>query len=57
MRSIQSKLLCQLILDLYIGKDLFDRQAKEDIGHKLASLLHKWICVDEVVGSRFIGLV
>ncbi|XP_075640790.1 fatty-acid-binding protein 1 [Castanea sativa] len=39
--SIQSQLLCQSILDLYIGKDPFDRQAKEDIEHNLASLLHK----------------
>nr|XP_023924644.1 LOW QUALITY PROTEIN: fatty-acid-binding protein 1 [Quercus suber] len=38
--SIQSQLLCQSILDLYIGKDPFDRQAKEDIEHNLASLLH-----------------
>ncbi|XP_018856033.1 fatty-acid-binding protein 1 [Juglans regia] len=39
--SIQSKLLCRSILDLYIGEDPFDRQAKEDIEHSLASLLQK----------------
>lgn len=39
--SIQSKLLCQSILDLYIGQDSFDRQAKEDIEQNLASLLQK----------------
>ncbi|KAJ4968104.1 hypothetical protein NE237_014805 [Protea cynaroides] len=37
--SIQSKLLCQSILDLYVGEDPFDRQAKEDIDCKLASLV------------------
>ncbi|CAK7346585.1 unnamed protein product [Dovyalis caffra] len=39
MGSIQSKLLCRSILDLYIGEDPFDKQAKEDIESKLASLL------------------
>lgn len=39
--SIQSKLLCRSILDLYIGEDAFDRQAKEDIELNLASLLQK----------------
>ncbi|XP_059439016.1 fatty-acid-binding protein 1 [Corylus avellana] len=39
--SIQSKLLCRSILDLYIGQDSFDRQAKEDIEQNLASLLQK----------------
>jgi hypothetical protein len=39
--SIQSKLLCRSILDLYIGQDSFDRQAKEGIEHKLASPLQK----------------
>ncbi|XP_021742094.1 fatty-acid-binding protein 1-like [Chenopodium quinoa] len=29
--SIESKLLCQSVLDLYIGEDPFDRQAKEHI--------------------------
>ncbi|KAH0454435.1 hypothetical protein IEQ34_016359 [Dendrobium chrysotoxum] len=37
--SIQSKLLCQSILDLYIGDDPFDKKAKEDIGAGLTSLL------------------
>ncbi|KAL6968316.1 hypothetical protein U1Q18_034120 [Sarracenia purpurea var. burkii] len=37
--SIQSKLLCRSILDLYIGDDPFDRQAKEDIVQNLASLV------------------
>uniref|UniRef100_A0A2P2Q8A2 Chalcone isomerase domain-containing protein n=1 Tax=Rhizophora mucronata TaxID=61149 RepID=A0A2P2Q8A2_RHIMU len=39
--SIQSKLLCRSILDLYIGDDPFDRGAKEDIENKLALLLQK----------------
>jgi hypothetical protein len=39
--SIQSKLLCQSILDLYIGEDPFDRKAKEDIEDNLASLIQK----------------
>ncbi|CAL5425245.1 unnamed protein product [Camellia sinensis] len=39
--SIQSKLLCRSILDLYIGDDPFDRQAKEDIRQNLASLVQK----------------
>ncbi|KDP21455.1 hypothetical protein JCGZ_21926 [Jatropha curcas] len=37
--SVQSKVLCRSILDLYIGEDPFDRQAKENIESKLASLL------------------
>ncbi|MCL7031073.1 hypothetical protein MKW94_006479 [Papaver nudicaule] len=37
--SIQSKLLCRSILDLYIGEDPFDTQAKEDIKQNLAALL------------------
>ncbi|GKV27772.1 hypothetical protein SLEP1_g36906 [Rubroshorea leprosula] len=39
--SIQSKLLCKSILDLYIGEDPFDRQAKEDVKVNAASLLEK----------------
>ncbi|KAF2325194.1 hypothetical protein GH714_025062 [Hevea brasiliensis] len=39
--SIQSKLLCRSILDLYMGEDPFDRQAKEEIESKLASFLQK----------------
>lgn len=39
--SVQSRLLCQSILDLYIGKDPFDRRAKEEIEQNLASLLEK----------------
>lgn len=38
---VESKLLCQSILDLYIGDDPFDRQAKENIQLNLASLLQK----------------
>ncbi|KAI3872758.1 hypothetical protein MKW92_011102 [Papaver armeniacum] len=37
--SIQSKLLCRSIFDLYIGEDPFDTQAKEDINKNLAALL------------------
>ncbi|XP_026456405.1 fatty-acid-binding protein 1-like [Papaver somniferum] len=37
--SIQSKLLCRSIFDLYIGEDPFDTQAKEDIKQNLAALL------------------
>ncbi|PKA57396.1 Fatty-acid-binding protein 1 [Apostasia shenzhenica] len=37
--SIQSKLLCQAILDLYIGEDSFDKNAKEAIELGLVSLL------------------
>ncbi|KAJ7972787.1 fatty-acid-binding protein 1 [Quillaja saponaria] len=36
--SIQSKLLCQSILDLYIGEEPFDKQAKKEIELNLASL-------------------
>ncbi|KAA8543242.1 hypothetical protein F0562_021263 [Nyssa sinensis] len=39
--SIQSKLLCRALLDLYIGDDPFDPKAKEDIELNLASLLQK----------------
>ncbi|OAY49712.1 hypothetical protein MANES_05G077100v8 [Manihot esculenta] len=39
--SIQSKLLCRSILDLYMGEDPFDRQAKEEIESKLASFLQQ----------------
>ncbi|KAJ9696190.1 hypothetical protein PVL29_008438 [Vitis rotundifolia] len=39
--NIQSQLLCRSILDLYIGEDPFDRQAKEEVELKLASLLQK----------------
>ncbi|XP_065861148.1 fatty-acid-binding protein 1 [Euphorbia lathyris] len=39
--SIQSKLLCRSILDLYVGEDPFDRKAKEEIESSLASLLEK----------------
>ncbi|KAK9281327.1 hypothetical protein L1049_004226 [Liquidambar formosana] len=39
--SIQSKLLCRSLLDLYIGEDPFDRKAKEDIEINLVSLLQK----------------
>ncbi|XVE73126.1 hypothetical protein DITRI_Ditri11bG0092600 [Diplodiscus trichospermus] len=39
--GIQSKLLCRSILDLYIGEDPFDRQAKEDVEANVASLLQK----------------
>lgn len=37
--SIQSKLLCRSILDLYIGDDPFDQKAKESIEQSLISLL------------------
>ncbi|KAL5701874.1 hypothetical protein ACHQM5_027160 [Ranunculus cassubicifolius] len=39
--KIQSKLLCQAVLDLYIGEDPFDAKAKEDTELNLASLLVK----------------
>ncbi|EOX94748.1 Chalcone-flavanone isomerase family protein isoform 2, partial [Theobroma cacao] len=39
--SIQSKLLCRSILDLYIGEDPFDRRAKEDVEVNAASFLQK----------------
>ncbi|KAF5184637.1 fatty-acid-binding protein, partial [Thalictrum thalictroides] len=39
--NIQSKLLCQAVLDLYIGEDPFDAQAKEDTKLNLASLVQK----------------
>ncbi|OIW05011.1 hypothetical protein TanjilG_06423 [Lupinus angustifolius] len=37
--SIQSKVLCKSILDLYVGEDPFDKKAKEDIVLNLASHL------------------
>ncbi|CAN6168502.1 unnamed protein product [Urochloa humidicola] len=37
--SIQSKLLCRSILDLYIGDDPFDRNAKDDVQENIASIL------------------
>ncbi|XVF72402.1 hypothetical protein PTKIN_Ptkin12aG0118600 [Pterospermum kingtungense] len=39
--SIQSKLLCRSILDLYIGEDPFDRRTKEDVEVNAASFLKK----------------
>ncbi|KAJ0111442.1 hypothetical protein Patl1_03380 [Pistacia atlantica] len=39
--SIQSKLLCRSIMDLYFGEDPFDKKAKEDIELNLASLVQK----------------
>ncbi|KAK0581082.1 hypothetical protein LWI29_009854 [Acer saccharum] len=39
--SIESKLLCRSLLDLYIGEDPFDRKAKEDIELNLATLVQK----------------
>ncbi|KAL3644874.1 FKBP12-associated protein [Castilleja foliolosa] len=39
--SIQSKVLCQSILDLYIGNEPFDRKAKEDVEMNLAALIGK----------------
>ncbi|PIA30716.1 hypothetical protein AQUCO_05400074v1 [Aquilegia coerulea] len=39
--NIQSKLLCRAVLDLYIGEDPFDAQAKEDTELNLASLVQK----------------
>ncbi|KAK6141393.1 hypothetical protein DH2020_024841 [Rehmannia glutinosa] len=39
--SIESKLLCRSILDLYIGNEPFDRKAKEDVEMNLAALLGK----------------
>ena len=38
--SIESQLLCRAILDLYIGEDPFDKQAKQDIKQALTSILH-----------------
>ncbi|KAL9677420.1 hypothetical protein QQ045_005649 [Rhodiola kirilowii] len=40
---IQSKLLCKSILDLYIGEDPFDKQAKEEIELEMASILGKGV--------------
>ncbi|BAT85446.1 hypothetical protein VIGAN_04299800 [Vigna angularis var. angularis] len=37
--SIKSKLLCKSILDLYCGEEAFDKQAKEEIEHNVASYL------------------
>ncbi|GFP92297.1 fatty-acid-binding protein 1 [Phtheirospermum japonicum] len=39
--SIQSKLLCRSILDLYIGNEPFDQKAKEDVEMNLAALIGK----------------
>ncbi|KAG8486830.1 hypothetical protein CXB51_020337 [Gossypium anomalum] len=39
--SIESKLLCRSILDLYIGEDPFDRRAKDDVDLNVASLLQQ----------------
>lgn len=39
--SIESKPLCQSVLDLYIGEDPFDQQAKENVMLKLANTLGK----------------
>ncbi|QCD97625.1 fatty-acid-binding protein 1 [Vigna unguiculata] len=37
--SIKSKLLCKSIIDLYCGEEAFDKQAKEEIEHNVASYL------------------
>ncbi|KAL5059581.1 hypothetical protein RYX36_031185 [Vicia faba] len=37
--SIQSKLLCKSVLDLYVGEESFDKQAKEEIELNVASYL------------------
>ncbi|GAB4829505.1 hypothetical protein Ancab_019178 [Ancistrocladus abbreviatus] len=37
--TIQSKVLCRAVLDLYLGEQPFDQQAKQDVGMKLASIL------------------
>nr|KYP70702.1 hypothetical protein KK1_009930 [Cajanus cajan] len=37
--SIQSKLLCKSILDIYVGEEAFDEPAKEDIEHNVATYL------------------
>ncbi|GAU23365.1 hypothetical protein TSUD_334120 [Trifolium subterraneum] len=37
--SIQSKLLCRSILDLYVGEEPFDKHAKEEIELNIASYL------------------
>ncbi|XP_061341388.1 fatty-acid-binding protein 1 [Gastrolobium bilobum] len=42
--TIQSKLLCRSILDLYIGEQPFDKQAKEDIEFNMASYLREIDC-------------
>ncbi|KAL6208599.1 hypothetical protein ACLB2K_019548 [Fragaria x ananassa] len=39
--SIQSKVLCKSILDLYIGEEPFDKQAREDVKLNLASVLQE----------------
>ncbi|KAH9625169.1 hypothetical protein KSS87_008771 [Heliosperma pusillum] len=39
--SIQSKLLCQSVLDLYVGEGSFDQQAKESAMLKLAHVFDK----------------
>ncbi|KAL2942789.1 Fatty-acid-binding protein 1 [Bienertia sinuspersici] len=45
--SIKSKLLCQSVLDLYIGEDPFDRQAKEHIMNRLATVFDERNSPDE----------
>ncbi|XP_020203563.1 fatty-acid-binding protein 1 [Cajanus cajan] len=37
--SIQSKLLCKSILDLYVGEEVFDEPAKEEIENNVATYL------------------
>ncbi|XP_020203562.1 fatty-acid-binding protein 1-like [Cajanus cajan] len=37
--SIQSKLLCKSILDLYVGEEAFDEPAKEEIENNVATYL------------------
>ncbi|KAL6657752.1 hypothetical protein ACP70R_005532 [Stipagrostis hirtigluma subsp. patula] len=37
--SIQSKLLCQSILDLYVGDDPFDKNAKDIVQENIASII------------------
>ncbi|CAL5086039.1 unnamed protein product [Urochloa decumbens] len=37
--SIQSKLLCRSILDLYIGDEPFDKNAKDNVQENIASIL------------------
>ena len=37
--SIQSNLLCRSILDLYIGDDPFDKNAKDNVQENIASIL------------------
>ncbi|KAL8143241.1 hypothetical protein V2J09_016273 [Rumex salicifolius] len=37
--SIQSKLLCKSLFDLYVGDDPFDHKAKEDVANQLKTFL------------------